>query len=61
HPYEKNEFYFWRQYYGNDYLTQRKKDWLVAIRLNAKDGSAIVDDLKKAGLQVTHSDESGAS
>ena len=38
-----------------------KKDWLVAIRLNAKDGSAIVDDLRKAGLQVTHSDESGAS
>ena len=40
---------------------KEKKDWLVAIRLNAKDGSAIVDDLKKAGLQVTHSDESGAS
>ena len=38
-----------------------KKDWLVAIRLNVKDGSAIVDDLKKAGLQVTYSDESGAS
>ena len=38
-----------------------KKDWLVAIRLNAKDGSAIVDDLRKAGLQVTYSDESGAS
>ena len=38
-----------------------KKDWLVAIRLNAKDGSAIVDDLRKAGLQVTHSNESGAS
>jgi len=29
--------------------------------LNAKDGSAIVDDLRKAGLQVTHSNESGAS
>ncbi|MGB7066747.1 MAG: CBS and ACT domain-containing protein [Syntrophobacteria bacterium] len=40
---------------------KEKKDWLVAIRLNAKDGSAIVDDLRKAGLQVTHSDESGAS
>ena len=40
---------------------KEKKDWLVAIRLNAKDGSAIVDDLKKAGLQVTYSDESGAS
>lgn len=34
-----------------------KKDWLVAIRLNVKDGSAIVDDLKKVGLQVTYSDE----
>jgi hypothetical protein len=40
---------------------EEKKDWLVAIRLNVKDGSAIVDDLRKAGLQVTHSDESGAS
>ncbi|MGB6928349.1 MAG: CBS and ACT domain-containing protein [Syntrophobacteria bacterium] len=40
---------------------KEKKDWLVAIRLNAKDGSAIVDDLRKAGLQVTHSNESGAS
>jgi hypothetical protein len=40
---------------------EEKKDWLVAIRLNAKDGSAIVDDLRKAGLQVTHSHESGAS
>jgi len=40
---------------------KEKKDWLVAIRLNAKDGSAIVDDLRKAGLQVTYSDESGAS
>lgn len=34
-----------------------KKDWLVAIRLNVKDGFAIVDDLKKVGLQVTYSDE----
>lgn len=40
---------------------EEKKDWLVAIRLNVKDGSAIVDDLKKVGLQVTYSDESGAS
>ena len=40
---------------------KEKKDWLVAIRLNIKDGSAIVDDLGKAGLQVTYSDESGAS
>lgn len=40
---------------------EEKKDWLVAIRLNVKDGSAIVDDLRKAGLQVTYSDESGAS
>ncbi len=40
---------------------KEKKDWLVAIRLNARDGSAIVDDLRKAGLQVKYSDESGVS
>jgi acetoin utilization protein AcuB len=40
---------------------KEKKDWLVAIRLHARDGSAIVNDLRKAGLQVTHSDESGAA
>ena len=40
---------------------KEKKDWLVAIRLNIRDGSAIVDDLRKAGLQVKYSDESGAS
>ena len=39
---------------------KEKKDWLVAIRLNARDGSAIVDDLRKVGLQVKYSDESGA-
>ena len=36
---------------------EERKDWLVAIRLNARDGSAIVDDLRKAGLQVKYSDE----
>ena len=40
---------------------KEKKDWLVAIRLNARDGSTIVDDLRKAGLQVKYSDEPGAS
>ncbi|MGD8530420.1 MAG: CBS and ACT domain-containing protein [Syntrophobacterales bacterium] len=30
------------------------KDWLVAIRLNLKDGAAVVDDLRKAGLQVSY-------
>jgi hypothetical protein len=40
---------------------EERKDWLVAIRLNARDGSAIVDDLRKAGLQVKYSDESGPS
>ena len=40
---------------------EKTKDWLVAIRLNARDGSAIVDDLRKAGLQVKYSDESGTS
>lgn len=40
---------------------EEKKDWLVAIRLNATDGSAIVGDLRKAGLQVKYSDESGPS
>jgi len=35
---------------------EETKDWLVAIRLNARDGSAIVDDLRKAGLQVKYSD-----
>jgi CBS domain-containing protein len=40
---------------------KEKKDWLVAIRLNTRDGSAIVDDLRKAGLQVKYSDESGAA
>jgi CBS domain-containing protein len=36
---------------------EERKDWLVAIRLNARDGSAIVGDLRKAGLQVKYSDE----
>jgi acetoin utilization protein AcuB len=40
---------------------EERKDWLVAIRLNARDGSAIVDDLRKAGLQVKYSDEPGPS
>jgi CBS domain-containing protein len=40
---------------------EEKKDWLVAIRLNARDGAAIVDDLRKAGLQVKYSNESGPS
>ena len=40
---------------------EKTKDWLVAIRLNARDGSAIVKDLRKIGLQVKYSDESGAS
>jgi len=30
------------------------KNWLVAIRLNLKDGTAVVDDLRKAGLQVSY-------
>jgi len=29
------------------------KDWLVVIRLKVKDGTAVVDDLRKAGLQVS--------
>ena len=37
---------------------REKKDWLVAIRLSVKDGFPIVDDLRKAGLQVTYTDES---
>lgn len=36
---------------------EERKDWLVAIRLNTRDGSAIVDDLRKVGLQVKYSDE----
>ena len=28
------------------------KDWLVVIRLNVIDGTVVVDDLRKAGLQV---------
>ena len=30
------------------------KDWLVVIRLKVKDGTAVVDDLRKAGLQVSY-------
>jgi acetoin utilization protein AcuB len=30
------------------------KDWLVVIRLNLKDGTAVVEDLRKAGLQVSY-------
>lgn len=30
------------------------KDWLVAIRLNLKDATAVVDDLRKAGLKVNY-------
>lgn len=37
------------------------QDWVVVIRLKVKDGAAILDDLRKAGLQVKYSDESGAS
>jgi acetoin utilization protein AcuB len=36
---------------------KEENDWLVAIRLNIKDGSPIVDDLRKAGLQVAYTDE----
>jgi hypothetical protein len=32
-------------------------DWVVVIRLNAKDAAAIVDSLKRAGLQATLSNE----
>jgi len=31
------------------------KDWLVMIRLKVKDGTAVVGDLRKAGLQVSYS------
>ena len=30
------------------------KDWLVVIRLKVKDGTAVLQDLKKAGLQVSY-------
>jgi acetoin utilization protein AcuB len=30
------------------------RDWVAVIRLKLKDGTAIVDDLRKAGLQVTY-------
>ena len=34
------------------------KDWVAVIRLKVKDGSAILEDLKKAGLQVIYTGES---
>jgi acetoin utilization protein AcuB len=33
---------------------EESKDWLVVIRLKVKDGTAVVDDLRKAGLQVSY-------
>ena len=30
------------------------KDWLVVIRINLKDGSAVAEDLRKAGLRVSY-------
>jgi acetoin utilization protein AcuB len=36
-------------------LPQREdKDWLAVIRLKAKDGTPVVHDLRKAGLQVNY-------
>ena len=34
------------------------RDWVAVIRLKLKDGTAIVDDLRKAGLQVTYTSAS---
>jgi hypothetical protein len=30
------------------------KNWLAVIRLKAKDGTPVVHDLRKAGLQVNY-------
>jgi hypothetical protein len=30
------------------------RDWLVVIRLKVKDGTAVIHDLRKAGLQVSY-------
>jgi len=36
-------------------LPQREsKDWSVVIRLKVKDGTVVVHDLRKAGLQVSY-------
>ncbi|MBT8405985.1 MAG: CBS and ACT domain-containing protein [Deltaproteobacteria bacterium] len=40
---------------------EEQKDWVAVIRLKVKDGTAILEDLRKVGLQVKYSDESGAS
>jgi hypothetical protein len=30
------------------------KDWMAVIRLRARDATAIVNDLKRAGFQITY-------
>jgi hypothetical protein len=33
---------------------KESKDWLVVIRLKVKDGTAVVDDPRKAGLPLSY-------
>ena len=37
---------------------EEEKDWVAVIRLKVKNGAAILEDLRKAGLQVTYTGES---
>ena len=37
---------------------EERQDWVAVIRLKLKDGAAVLDDLKNAGLQVTYMGES---